>query len=178
MKDEEKDKEVQDADTQTAKVDDSSAQTKKEDTKEKTFTQTEVDNIVKQRLARESKKEDTGIKAEMIQGNVQETLSDIVFNKYVNAEIKSALAICGVNPSKVSRACRLVDTDKVLVNNNLDEAKLKEEIDSVLAEFPELKITKERESEQSKGFKFGSEGNQNIDIKDDALSNIFGKRKK
>ena len=78
---------------------------------------------------------------------------------YLSTKIALAMAKAGVNAEKVERAARLVDTSKVMVNGIINTTKLEEEINSVIAEFPELKNTKEEEKEE-KGFKFGgSQGN-------------------
>lgn len=74
---------------------------------------------------------------------------------YLSTKIALAMAKAGINAEKVERAARLVDINKVLENGQIDEKKLKEEIDSVVSEFPELKTTKEEQKEE-KGFKFGA----------------------
>lgn len=74
---------------------------------------------------------------------------------YLSTKIALAMAKAGINAEKVERAARLVDINKVLENGQIDEKKLKDEIDSVVSEFPELKTTKEEQKEE-KGFKFGA----------------------
>lgn len=73
---------------------------------------------------------------------------------YLSTKIALAMAKAGVNAEKVERAARLVDTSKIMVNGIMNTTKLEEEINAVIAEFPELKNTKEEEKEE-KGFKFG-----------------------
>lgn len=76
-------------------------------------------------------------------------------------KIALAMAKAGVDVQKVERAARLVDMSKVLENGVVDSKKLEDEINAVIAEFPELKNTKQEEKEE-KGFKFGAtEGNSN-----------------
>ncbi len=65
------------------------------------------------------------------------------------------MAKAGVDVQKVERAARLVDMSKVLENGVIDSKKLEDEINAVIAEFPELKNAKEEEKE-GKGFKFGA----------------------
>lgn len=80
-------------------------------------------------------------------------------------KIALAMAKAGVDVKKVERAARLVDTSKILENGVLDSKKLEDEIDAVIAEFPELKNTTQEEKEE-KGFKFGAtEGNSNTSQK-------------
>lgn len=76
-------------------------------------------------------------------------------------KIALAMAKAGVDVQKVERAARLVDMSKVLENGMVDSKKLEDEINAVIAEFPELKNAKEEEK-QEKGFKFGAtEGTSN-----------------
>ena len=80
-------------------------------------------------------------------------------------KIALAMAKAGVDVKKVERAARLVDTSKILENGTLDVKKLEDEINAVIAEFPELKNTTQEEKEE-KGFKFGAtEGNSNTSQK-------------
>lgn len=76
-------------------------------------------------------------------------------------KVALAMAKAGVDVQKVERAARLVDMSKVLENGVVDSKKLEDEINAVIAEFPELKNTKEEQKEE-KGFKFGAtEGTSN-----------------
>lgn len=70
-------------------------------------------------------------------------------------KIALAMAKAGVDVKKVERAARLVDISKILENGTLDVKKLEDEINAVIAEFPELKSTTQEEKEE-KGFKFGA----------------------
>ena len=75
------------------------------------------------------------------------------------------LQITMKNVKKVERAAKLVDASKILENGILDSKKLEDEINAVLAEFPELKNTTQEEKEE-KGFKFGAtEGTSNASQK-------------
>ena len=56
---------------------------------------------------------------------------------------------------------RLVDINKIQENGSINDKSLEDEINAVIAEFPELKNAKEEEKEE-KGFKFGAtEGTSN-----------------
>lgn len=79
----------------------------------------------------------------------------VVSNESLLTEIAFAMTEADVIPKKARRAAKLVDLSKVVVNGAIDPVKLQEEINSVVAEFPELKVTKEEEKEE-KGFKFGA----------------------
>lgn len=92
---------------------------------------------------------------------------------YLSTKIALAMAKAGINAEKVERAARLVDINKVLENGQIDEKKLKDEIDSVVSEFPELKTTKEEQKEE-KGFKFGA--TQSSDTKQKTKKSIPTKR--
>ena len=94
--------------------------------------------------------------AETKEGNtVTNSAEGTVPADYLSTKIALAMAKAGINAEKVERAARLVDINKVLENGQIDEKKLKDEIDSVVSEFPELKTTKEEQKEE-KGFKFGA----------------------
>lgn len=90
----------------------------------------------------------------------QEEPKETVQTDYTD-KIALAMAKAGVDVQKVERAARLVDMSKVLENGIVDSKKLEDEINAVIAEFPELKNAKEEEK-QEKGFKFGAtESNSN-----------------
>ena len=92
----------------------------------------------------------------------QEETQNAVQTDYTD-KIALAMAKAGVDVQKVERAARLVDMSKVLENGVIDSKKLEDEINAIIAEFPELKNTKEEEK-QEKGFKFGAtESNSNSD---------------
>ena len=76
-------------------------------------------------------------------------------------KVALAMAKAGVNAEKVERASRLVDINKIQENGSINDKSLEDEINAVIAEFPELKNAKEEEKEE-KGFKFGAtEGTSN-----------------
>lgn len=80
---------------------------------------------------------------------------------YLLTKVALAMAKAGVNAEKVERASRLVDINKIQENGAINDKNLEDEINAVIAEFPELKNAKEEEK-QEKGFKFGAtEGTSN-----------------
>lgn len=91
------------------------------------------------------------------------------------ADIALALIEADVNPKKARRASNLVNMNKVIVNGQLDEAKLKEEIEAVITDFPELKTT--QTEEQQKGFKFGAGQQERADDNNNVIASIFGNTK-
>lgn len=91
------------------------------------------------------------------------------------ADIALALIEADVNPKKARRASNLVNMNKVIVNGQLDEAKLKEEIEAVITDFPELKTT--QTEEQQKGFKFGAGQQERADDNNNIIASIFGNTK-
>lgn len=91
------------------------------------------------------------------------------------ADIALSMIEAGADSSKARRAARLVDTSKVIVNGQLDEAKLKEEVESILSEFPEFKSSQSTEN-SDKGFKFGAGKQAYTDSNEDLISDIFGNK--
>ena len=96
---------------------------------------------------------------------------------YYQNKIGIAMAVKGINPTKLQRASRLVDQEKVIVNGTVDEASLEEEINAIITEFPEL-VGGVNSTNEQRGFKFGATGNQtnatsNIN---DEIDEIFGNK--
>lgn len=88
-------------------------------------------------------------------------ITNSIPDDYVSTKIALAMAKANVDPKKAERAARLIDSSKILIDGALDNSKLEEEINSVISEFPELKVKKDLE-EDNKGFKFGAtQGNSN-----------------
>lgn len=134
--------------------------------------QDELDGFIRRMYARgaESAEKNTSANKETSEttdnkenANQNNNSDDMRFNKYVDSEIKAVMAISNIKPEKLARASRLVDRNKILVNGDVDETKLKEEIEAIKAEWPELtiaNISTETKNEEKKGFKFGSAGEQ------------------
>lgn len=89
--------------------------------------------------------------------------------------IALALVEADINTKRARAASRLIDTSKVIVNGALDEAKLQEEINNLISEWPELKNTTVQ-NQQEKGFKFGGEGQQDENMEEDQIAQIFGNK--
>jgi len=123
--------------------------------------QDELDGFIARKYAQASEKAQKGATSKKVQetqnnqDNIsQEEPTETVQTDYTD-KIALAMAKAGVDVQKVERAARLVDMSKVLENGVIDSKKLEDEINAVIAEFPELKVTKEEEKEE-KGFKFGA----------------------
>ena len=121
--------------------------------------QDELDGFIRRMYAKGAEKAEQGETSKQVQENQtqqDETKQEesVATVDYID-KIALAMAEAGVNVKKVKRAARLVDTSKILENGTLDEKKLEDEINAVIADFPELKNTPQEEKEE-KGFKFGA----------------------
>lgn len=131
--------------------------------------QDELDGFIRRMYAKGAEKAEQGETSKQVQENQmqqEETKQEesVATVDYTD-KIALAMAKAGVDVKKVERAARLVDTSKILENGILDSKKLEDEINAVIAEFPELKNTTQEEKEE-KGFKFGAtEGNSNTNQK-------------
>lgn len=121
--------------------------------------QDELDGFIRRMYAKGAEKAEQGETSKQVQENQvqqEETKQEesVATVDYTD-KIALAMAKAGVDVKKVERAARLVDTSKILENGTLDVKKLEDEINAVIAEFPELKSTTQEEKEE-KGFKFGA----------------------
>lgn len=129
--------------------------------------QDELDGFIRRMYAKGAEKAEQGETSKQVQETQnnqqdqgQEEPKETAMQDYTD-KIALAMAKAGVDVQKVERAARLVDMSKVLENGVVDSKKLEDEINAVIAEFPELKNAKEEEK-QEKGFKFGAtEGTSN-----------------
>ena len=143
--------------------------TKNEDGSLTFESQEKLEEFAKKMYAKGAGKAEQGKTSEQVQENQEqqeETTQEenVATVDYID-KIALAMAKAGVDVKKVERAARLVDTSKILENGILDSKKLEDEINAVIAEFPELKNTTQEEKEE-KGFKFGAtEGNSNTNQK-------------
>lgn len=143
--------------------------TKNEDGSLTFESQEKLEEFAKKMYAKGAGKAEQGKTSEQVQENQEqqeETTQEenVATVDYID-KIALAMAKAGVDVKKVERAARLVDTSKILENGILDSKKLEDEINAVIAEFPELKNTTQEEKEE-KGFKFGAtEGNSNTSQK-------------
>lgn len=120
--------------------------------------QDELDGFIRRMYAKGAEKAGQGETSKQVQETqnkqeekVQEEPSETVQAGYTD-KIALAMVKAGVDVQKVERVTRLVDMSKVLENGIVDPKRLEDEINAVIAEFPELKNVKEEE----KGFKFGA----------------------
>ena len=130
--------------------------------------QDELDGFIRRMYAKGAEKAEQGETSKQVQetqnkqeDNGQEKEQQTVPADYLLTKVALAMAKAGVNAEKVERASRLVDISKIQENGAINDKSLEDEINAVIAEFPELKNAKEEEK-QEKGFKFGAtEGTSN-----------------
>ena len=130
--------------------------------------QDELDGFIRRMYAKGAEKAEQGETSKQVQetqnkqeDNGQEMEQQTVPEDYLLTKVALAMAKAGVNAEKVERASRLVDISKIPENGSINDKSLEDEINAVIAEFPELKNAKEEEK-QEKGFKFGAtEGTSN-----------------
>ena len=130
--------------------------------------QDELDGFIRRMYAKGAEKAEQGETSKQVQETQnkqedkgQEMEQQTVPSDYLLTKVALAMAKAGVNAEKVERASRLVDINKIQENGAINDKSLEDEINAVIAEFPELKNAKEEEK-QEKGFKFGAtEGTSN-----------------
>lgn len=133
--------------------------------------QDELDGFIRRMYAKGAEKAEQGETSKQVQetqnkqeeqGQEKEQMEQqTVPADYLLTKVALAMAKAGVNAEKVERASRLVDINKIQENGSINDKSLEDEINAVIAEFPELKNAKEEEK-QEKGFKFGAtEGTSN-----------------
>ena len=133
--------------------------------------QDELDGFIRRMYAKGAEKAEQGETSKQVQetqnkqeeqGQEKEQMEQqTVPADYLLTKVALAMAKAGVNAEKVERASRLVDISKIQENGAINDKSLEDEINAVIAEFPELKNAKEEEK-QEKGFKFGAtEGTSN-----------------
>lgn len=148
----------------------------------KTYTQAEVDAMMAKARKKYSSKSDQeeapadttdAPKEDPLQ--TQDLATGITIERLAQAELKAEMAISGVDPSKVSRAVRLIDINEVLENGEYSDTKAKEAIETLMQEWPELKQSKVDTNENQ--FYFGVPGQaeqQDKDKQKSVISSIFG----
>lgn len=130
--------------------------------------QDELDGFIRRMYAKGAEKAEQGETSKQVQETqnkqeeqTQQEQGQAVPQDYLLTKVALAMAKAGVNAEKVERASRLVDINKIQENGAINDKSLEDEINAVVAEFPELKNAKEEEKEE-KGFKFGAtEGTSN-----------------
>lgn len=81
----------------------------------------------------------------------------------------------GIDLKTMPYLLKLADLSAVVTEGKVDQEKLKEALNKVLEDVPQLK----QQSTQSTGFRFGADSNQNTNTSvDDQLDRIFGNKKK
>lgn len=149
----------------------------------KTYTQAEVDAMMAKARKKYSKNDgqeeapaDTSANESKEEpSKTQDLATGITIERLAQAELKAEMAILGVDPSKVSRAVRLIDINEVLDNGQYSDTKAKEAIETLMQEWPELKQSKADSNENQ--FYFGVPGQEEQQDKDkqkSVISSIFG----
>ena len=140
--------------------------------------QDELDGFIRRMYAKGAEKAEQGKTQEQVQVQQENTVQEesVATIDYTD-KIALAMAKAGVDVKKVERAARLVDTSKILENGVLDAKKLEDEINAVIAEFPELKNTTQEEKEE-KGFKFGATESNSDTSSKESNSDTSSKTKK
>ena len=123
----------------------------------KTFTQEDLDKIISKRLDRAQKEWQTQLEdekkkaamteAERLKAEKDEALSkaakteQAANQRLISAESKIVAAELGVNPKRINHLLKLADLSAVVVDEsgNIDTQAIKQSIEAVLADFPELK---------------------------------------
>ena len=109
----------------------------------------------------------------------RDSATGMLVTKLARAEIKSELAIAGVDPTKIARAARLIDPEEVMENGEYSEAKAKEAVKTLLADWPELKPS-EDQAAAANTFSFGAHQQEESDAAEatkNQISSIFGNAK-
>lgn len=151
----------------------------KKQSKEKTYTQAQVDAMMAKARKKYKKNDIKEEQTEDTQQDTQESQRDlstgITVEKLAQAELKAEMAIQGITPQKVARAVRLIDVNDVLdETGQYSEKKAQEAIEELLKEWPELKQTSQKERNS---FDFGAPEQKEQDPQQNtkgAISKIFG----
>lgn len=148
----------------------------------KTYTQAEVDAMMakaRKKYSGKSDQEEAPVdtqteapKTDPLQ--TQDLATGITVERLAQAELKAEMAISGVDPSKVSRAVRLIDINEVLDNGEYSDAKAKKAIESLMKEWPELKQSKAETNENQFYFGVPGQEQQDKDKQKSVISSIFG----
>ena len=156
---------------------DTGAEDKDQGNKPKTFTQDEVNALIgKERAKFQKKLKDLSGDEEKKPGEGEKAQENPFIQKYAQAEIKASMMSNGIDPSKVARAVRLIDTTEVINNETgeVDAEKLNKAIADLLKDWPELKSSKD---DQKNGFKIGGDKNKDKGNAEDLIAKAFGNAK-
>lgn len=81
----------------------------------------------------------------------------------------------GVDQKTIPYLLKMADLSKVIADGQIDQEKLKESLNEVLKDIPQLKISAE---EKPNGFKIGADTTGQVSQNDEQLARIFGVSKK
>ena len=95
----------------------------------------------------------------------------------MTSDIALALIEADIDPKKARRAARLIDQNKVINQGLLDTARLQEEINNLVAEWPELKVKTAENQASNNHFKFGASQENDSNSEEAEISKIFGNSK-
>lgn len=154
-------------------------------TEEKTFTQAEVDKMIKERLAREKKNQlpKEELEAYKAWKESQKTEEEKKNEALENAEkariaAEEKAAALEAKVTALSKGVKSDSVDDVVILAKAlvtDEVTIEQAIDKVLEKYPSFKG--EQKQEENKGFKIGAEGQKQKENSDNALAAIFGNKK-
>ena len=143
-----------------------------ESSKEVTMKQSELDAIINRAFKKGARK--AGAEKKPVEENAPDQTEQLTkaIQRAASAEVRAAMAVSGIKPERIERACRLIDIDSVLTNGEVDKDLLDGELEALLKDFPELKQTV---TEPAAGFKIGAEmKKQEKSNQDSEISKIFG----
>ncbi|SHJ52239.1 hypothetical protein SAMN02745163_02060 [Clostridium cavendishii DSM 21758] len=169
----------------TKETTETNEETKEETKEEKTFTQAELDTIVKERISRATKgqlsKEE--IKAYNEWKESQKTEEEKKNEAFTNAE-KARIA---AEEKATALEAKVTCLSKGVTANSVDdvvvlakamvteEVTIEQAIDKVLEKYPSFK-GEQQQQEQQKGFKIGADGQKQKEGPSDALAKAFGNK--
>ena len=172
------------ANTGNAETTESKTDTQETPQEEKTFTQTDVDKLIQERVARERKNQlpKEELKAYNEWKESQKTEAEKQNEALTNAE-KARLAAeekataLEAKVTCLSKGVITTSVDDVVVLAKAmvtDEINIEQAIDKVLEKYPSFKG--EQQQEENKGFKIGAGAEQSKNNVNDALSRAFGNK--
>lgn len=152
-------------------------------TEEKTFTQAEVDKMIKDRLAREKKnqlpkEELEAYKAWKESQKTEEEKKNEALSNAEKARIaaEEKAAALEAKVTALSKGVKSDSVDDVVILAKAlvtDEVTIEQAIDEVLEKYPSFKG---EQQEGNKGFKIGAEGQKQNENTNNALAAIFGNK--
>lgn len=156
-------------------------------TEEKTFTQEEVNRMIKDRVAREKKGQPSKeeLKAYQDWKESQKTEAQKQSEALTNAEAKAKAEEERANTLEAKVTCLskgvIADSvdDVVILAKALvsEEVTMEQAIDKVIEKYPSFKGEQQKSNEdENKGFKIGADGGKQKGNVDDALARAFGNK--